>query len=303
MNLGGLDLNLLVALDALLSERSVTRAAQRVGLSQPGMSNALAPAAPAPQRSAARPPGRDARAHRASGGADRPGARGARAHPRRARRAAALRPRDRPPFVPPELFGLQRADAHRPARARARGRRARRRRRGPAAARGRPPGAAQRRRRPGHRAAGDHGRRRPGVAAPVGRPLGVLRLGGQHARGQAHDPRALHRARPPHLLDGRRRPARRAARPPPRRASASRGASRSASRASCSRRSCCRARTWSRSSPSEPRRSFAASATSACSSPRSSCPGSSRRSGGTRARPPTRPTHGCVRGSARSRTR
>src|SRR3954449_8426264 len=42
MNLGGLDLNLLVALDALLSERSVTRAARRVGLSQPGMSNALA---------------------------------------------------------------------------------------------------------------------------------------------------------------------------------------------------------------------------------------------------------------------
>jgi LysR family transcriptional regulator, nod-box dependent transcriptional activator len=42
MNLGGLDLNLLVAIDALLGERSVTRAAQRVGLSQPGMSNALA---------------------------------------------------------------------------------------------------------------------------------------------------------------------------------------------------------------------------------------------------------------------
>ena len=42
MDLGGLDLNLLVALDALLSERSVTRAARRVGLSQPGMSNALA---------------------------------------------------------------------------------------------------------------------------------------------------------------------------------------------------------------------------------------------------------------------
>jgi LysR family transcriptional regulator, nod-box dependent transcriptional activator len=42
MNLAGLDLNLLVALDALLSERSVTRAARRVGLSQPGMSNALA---------------------------------------------------------------------------------------------------------------------------------------------------------------------------------------------------------------------------------------------------------------------
>jgi LysR family transcriptional regulator, nod-box dependent transcriptional activator len=41
MDLGGMDLNLLVALDALLSERSVTRAAQRVGMSQPGMSNAL----------------------------------------------------------------------------------------------------------------------------------------------------------------------------------------------------------------------------------------------------------------------
>ena len=41
-NLAGLDLNLLVALDALLSERNVTRAAQRVGLSQPAMSNALA---------------------------------------------------------------------------------------------------------------------------------------------------------------------------------------------------------------------------------------------------------------------
>jgi DNA-binding transcriptional LysR family regulator len=38
----GVDLNLLVALDALLSERSVTRAAQRMGLSQPAMSNALA---------------------------------------------------------------------------------------------------------------------------------------------------------------------------------------------------------------------------------------------------------------------
>ena len=42
MNLAGVDLNLLVALDALLSERSVTRAAQRIGLSQPGMSNTLA---------------------------------------------------------------------------------------------------------------------------------------------------------------------------------------------------------------------------------------------------------------------
>ncbi|HUN33141.1 MAG TPA: LysR substrate-binding domain-containing protein [Trebonia sp.] len=42
MNLASVDLNLLVALDALLAERNVTRAADRVGLSQPGMSSALA---------------------------------------------------------------------------------------------------------------------------------------------------------------------------------------------------------------------------------------------------------------------
>ena len=42
MNLAGVDLNLLVSLEALLAERSVTRAADRVGLSQPGMSNTLA---------------------------------------------------------------------------------------------------------------------------------------------------------------------------------------------------------------------------------------------------------------------
>jgi DNA-binding transcriptional LysR family regulator len=40
-NLAGLDLNLLVALDAMLLERNVTRAADRVGLSQPAMSHAL----------------------------------------------------------------------------------------------------------------------------------------------------------------------------------------------------------------------------------------------------------------------
>jgi DNA-binding transcriptional LysR family regulator len=40
-NLSGFDLNLLVALDALLDERSVTRAARRVGISQPAMSHAL----------------------------------------------------------------------------------------------------------------------------------------------------------------------------------------------------------------------------------------------------------------------
>jgi DNA-binding transcriptional LysR family regulator len=41
MNLAGADLNLLVTFDALLAERSVTRAAERVGLSQSAMSNAL----------------------------------------------------------------------------------------------------------------------------------------------------------------------------------------------------------------------------------------------------------------------
>jgi len=41
MNLAGVDLNLLVALDALLVERHVGRAARRIGLSQPAASHAL----------------------------------------------------------------------------------------------------------------------------------------------------------------------------------------------------------------------------------------------------------------------
>lgn len=41
MNLAALDLNLLVVLDALLREASVSRAAQRIGLSQPATSHAL----------------------------------------------------------------------------------------------------------------------------------------------------------------------------------------------------------------------------------------------------------------------
>ena len=41
MNLAGIDMNLLVVLDALLEERNVTRAGERVGLSQPATSNAL----------------------------------------------------------------------------------------------------------------------------------------------------------------------------------------------------------------------------------------------------------------------
>lgn len=42
MDFHGVDLNLLVAFDALMSERNVTRAAARVGVSQPAMSAALA---------------------------------------------------------------------------------------------------------------------------------------------------------------------------------------------------------------------------------------------------------------------
>ncbi len=41
MNLRRLDLNLLVIFDALIQERNVTRAAERIGLSQPAVSNAL----------------------------------------------------------------------------------------------------------------------------------------------------------------------------------------------------------------------------------------------------------------------
>jgi DNA-binding transcriptional LysR family regulator len=41
MNLAAIDLNLLLVFDAMMAERNVTRAAGRIGLSQPAMSNAL----------------------------------------------------------------------------------------------------------------------------------------------------------------------------------------------------------------------------------------------------------------------
>ncbi len=41
MNIRDIDLNLLVFLDALLRERSVTKAALAMDISQPAMSNAL----------------------------------------------------------------------------------------------------------------------------------------------------------------------------------------------------------------------------------------------------------------------
>ena len=55
VNLAGLDLNLLPALEALLRLRNVTRAAAEVGLSQPAMSRALARLREIFGRSAARP--------------------------------------------------------------------------------------------------------------------------------------------------------------------------------------------------------------------------------------------------------
>ena len=42
MNIASLNMNLLPVLDALLTERSVSRAGARLGLSQPAVSNALA---------------------------------------------------------------------------------------------------------------------------------------------------------------------------------------------------------------------------------------------------------------------
>ncbi len=47
MDLHGIDLNLLVAFDALIAERSVTRAGARIGRTQPAMSNERGPFASA----------------------------------------------------------------------------------------------------------------------------------------------------------------------------------------------------------------------------------------------------------------
>jgi DNA-binding transcriptional LysR family regulator len=41
MNWGAFDLNLLIVFDAVMQDRSVTRAGSRIGLSQPAMSHAL----------------------------------------------------------------------------------------------------------------------------------------------------------------------------------------------------------------------------------------------------------------------
>ena len=229
MNLAGMDLNLLVALDALLSERSVTRAAQRVGLSQPGMSNALSPAAPAARRSAARPPRRrrscPPRAPRRWPG-------------RCARRSSSSVERSRPPpgssprgdrrDVPPELLGLHRPHAHRAARCAG----------SPTEAPGGHGGgaAAPARRRAGARATAtsswSSSRRRSWAA----RTCPALRLwddrwvccvwDGNERVGERMTLEDYTSLGPPHLLDGRRRPAGRAAGHVHGAARASRGGSR-----------------------------------------------------------------------------
>ena len=42
MTVAGMDLNLLIALRAMLEEANVTRAGERIGMAQPAMSTALA---------------------------------------------------------------------------------------------------------------------------------------------------------------------------------------------------------------------------------------------------------------------
>ena len=71
VNLASLDLNLLVSLDALLQQRSVTRAAAQMGLSQPALSASAGPAAPALRRRAAHPGRQRVPAHPAGGAAAR----------------------------------------------------------------------------------------------------------------------------------------------------------------------------------------------------------------------------------------
>ena len=47
MTVAGMDLNLLIALRAMLEEANVTRAGERIGMAQPGHEHRAGPAAPA----------------------------------------------------------------------------------------------------------------------------------------------------------------------------------------------------------------------------------------------------------------
>ncbi len=78
MRLNGLDLNLLVALDALLEEQQVTRAGERTRLTQSAMSDAPRAAATALRRRTIGPPRQPTAAHAAGRGAAGEGGRGAR---------------------------------------------------------------------------------------------------------------------------------------------------------------------------------------------------------------------------------
>jgi hypothetical protein len=55
MTVAGMDLNLLIALRAMLEEANVTRAGERIGMAQPAMSTALGPAGNDPRRARAPP--------------------------------------------------------------------------------------------------------------------------------------------------------------------------------------------------------------------------------------------------------
>jgi len=180
MSLSGVDLNLLVALDALLAERSVTRAASRLGLSQPGMSNTLArlrklfgdpllvreglTLVPTPRAESLRQPVADALSLIQQALDNRPGFDPGTDHATftvscsdysllmligpLVRRLAATRSRPDHPGPAPRL------------------------RRGPPAPR--------RRGRPGHRADRDHAGGHAAQPAAVRRPLALLRMGGDH---------------------------------------------------------------------------------------------------------------------------
>src|ERR1700761_8867 len=108
MDLAGVDLNLLVAFDALMDERSVTRAASRLSLSQPGMSNTLARLRKLFGDPLLVREGLTLVPRRAAPA----GERRARHHPGGARPADRLRPGGGPGDLDRELLRLQPADAH-----------------------------------------------------------------------------------------------------------------------------------------------------------------------------------------------
>ena len=90
MNILSADLNLLVALDALLQERNVTRAGARIGVSQSAMSSALEPAPAAVRRRIVDQGRHPLRTDPVGAGPDRSGRRGPAAHREDPQRATDL---------------------------------------------------------------------------------------------------------------------------------------------------------------------------------------------------------------------